>query len=118
MTIAEAGKFYGMSPDTLRYYERIGLIPPVGRTSGGIRDYTEEDGKWIDFAKCMRSAGLPLEAIIEYVSLYREGDKTFDARKALLEEQRKHLAQRIAELQAALDRLDGKIERYGSNNKY
>ena len=58
MTIAEVSSKYGLSPDTLRYYERIGLIPPVRRTAGGIRDYSENDCMWVSFAKCMRGAGL------------------------------------------------------------
>lgn len=80
MTIAEASKKYQMTPDTLRYYERVGLIPPVPRTAGGIRDYDEESFRWIEFAKCMRSAGLPIEALVEYVALYRQGESTFEAR--------------------------------------
>ena len=61
MTIAQVSQKYGISADTLRYYERIGLLPPVGRTKSGIRDYTEEDCNWVNFIKCMRSAGLPVE---------------------------------------------------------
>jgi len=61
MTITEVSKKYELSPDTLRYYERIGLLPSVNRNKGGIRDYTEEDCKWIEFIKCMRGAGLPIE---------------------------------------------------------
>ena len=88
MTIAEVSKLVDLSNDTLRYYERIGLIPPVHRNKSGIRDYDEEDIRWVEFIKCMRSAGLPIEALIEYVSLFRQGDDTADARKALLIEQR------------------------------
>lgn len=82
MTIAEVSSQYGLSPDTLRYYERIGLIPPVRRTAGGIRDYSENDCMWVSFAKCMRGAGLQVEALIEYVSLFQKGDATIEARKA------------------------------------
>ena len=76
MTIAEVSKQYNISADTLRYYERIGLIPPVNRNKNGIRDYTDEDCKWVDFIKCMRSAGLPIEVLIEYVTLFRQGNST------------------------------------------
>ena len=75
MTIAQVSQKYGVSADTLRYYERIGLLPPVGRTKSGIRDYTEEDCNWVNFIKCMRSAGLPVETLIEYVGLFGQGDE-------------------------------------------
>jgi DNA-binding transcriptional MerR regulator len=112
MTIAEVSKKYGLSADTLRYYERIGLIPTVHRTAGGIRNYTEEDLNWVGFAKCMRSAGLPVEALIEYAALCQEGDATREARKQILIEQRQQLIGRMEEMQQTLDRLNTKIERY------
>lgn len=112
MTIAQVSQKYGVSADTLRYYERIGLIPPVHRSAGGIRDYDETDCGWVEFIKCMRAAGLPIEALIEYVALFRQGDETLPARKALLLEQRAELARRVAEMQAVLDRLDKKIQSY------
>lgn len=89
--------------------------PPVGRTKSGIRDYTEEDCNWVNFIKCMRSAGLPVETLIEYVGLFGQGDETIPARKELLMEQRRQLAARIGEMQAVLDRLDKKIEGYESH---
>ena len=112
MTIAEVSRTYDISADTLRYYERIGLIPPVPRTSGGIRDYDEESCGWIELMKCMRRAGVQVEALIEYVNLFQQGDATLEARKALLIEQRDQLAARMQEMQASLDRLNLKIERY------
>ena len=115
MTIAEVSSKYGLSADTLRYYEKIGLLPAVQRTNGGIRDYQESDCNWIQFIKCMRSAGLPVETLIEYVGLFGQGDETIPARKELLMEQRRQLAARIGEMQAVLDRLDKKIEGYESH---
>ena len=115
MTIAQVSQKYGISADTLRYYERIGLLPPVGRTKSGIRDYTEEDCNWVNFIKCMRSAGLPVETLIEYVGLFGQGYQTIPARKELQMEQRRQLAARIGEMQAVLDRLDKKIEGYESH---
>ena len=91
MTIKEVSEKYGISQDTLRYYERVGMIPPVTRTAGGIRDYKEKDLAWVELAKCMRSAGLPVEAMIEYVRLTQEGDATIPARLQLLKEQRESL---------------------------
>ena len=112
MTIAEVSRKYDISADTLRYYERIGLIPPVPRTRGGVRDYGEESCGWIQLMKCMRAAGVQIEALIEYVDLFQQGDATLAARKALLVEQRDQLVPRMAEMQASLDLLNQKIERY------
>jgi len=114
MTITEVAKTYDLSADTLRYYERIGIIPSVNRNSNGIRNYTENDCRWVEFAKCMRSAGLPIEILIEYVTLFQQGDSTVEARKELLIEQRNQLAERIEEMQKTLVRLNHKIENYGT----
>ena len=112
MKIAEVSEKYGLSADTLRYYERVGLIPPVHRNEGGVRDYDELDLRRVDFIKCMRGAGLPVEVLIEYVALVQKGDKTIEARKEILKEQRDLVAARLAEMQKTLDLLDHKIEVY------
>jgi DNA-binding transcriptional MerR regulator len=112
MKIAEVSEKYNLSVDTLRYYERVGLIPPVNRNDGGIRDYNELDLRRVDFIKCMRSAGLPIEVLIDYVALVQKGDKTIDARKEILIEQRELLIARMQEMQKTLDILDHKIEVY------
>lgn len=114
MTISEAAKKYELTPDTLRYYERIGLIPAVQRTASGLRDYDEEACRWVEFIKCMRSAGLPIEVLIEYVQLFRQGDATIAARLELLTEQRRLLQERIQAMQNTLARLDHKIRLYES----
>ena len=112
MTIAEVSKKYDISADTLRYYERIGLIPPVPRNKSGIRDYGEDSCRWIELMKCMRKAGVQIEALIEYVALFHQGDLTIDARKNLLIEQREQLVERMNAMQVSLDRLNHKIDRY------
>ncbi|GIM28327.1 MerR family transcriptional regulator [Clostridium polyendosporum] len=112
MNIAEVSKKYEISADTLRYYERIGLIPEVNRNKSGIRDYTEEDCRWVEFIKCMRSAGLPIEILIEYVTLFQQGNETIEARKDLLIEQRKQLIEKMENVKKTIERLDYKIERY------
>jgi len=112
MKIAEVSGHYGLSTDTLRYYERVGLIPPVNRNESGIRDYNELDLRRVDFIKCMRGAGLPVEVLIEYVALVQQGDKTIEARKEILIDQRKLLVNRMNEMQKTLDILDHKIEVY------
>lgn len=112
MTIAEVSEKFAVSQDTLRYYERIGLLPRVKRNKSGIRAYTEEDCRWVEFIKCMRSAGLPIEALIEYVGLFQQGDETIVARKELLIEQRRQLMARMEDMKKTLERLDCKIARY------
>ena len=112
MTIAEVSKKFDLTADTLRYYERIGLIPAVGRTGGGIRDYSESNCGWVEFIKCMRSAGIPVEALIEYVALFQQGDGTRAARKQILVEQRDLFFLRMEEMQRTLQRLNTKIEHY------
>jgi MerR family transcriptional regulator, aldehyde-responsive regulator len=112
MKIAEVSDHYSISSDTLRYYERIGLIPPVNRNESGIRDYNELDLRRVEFIKCMRSAGLPIEVLIEYVGLVQQGDGTIEARKEILLEQREQLVARMKEMQKTLDILDHKIEVY------
>ena len=112
MTIAEVAKKYDISADTLRYYERIGLLPAVRRNKSGIRDYSESDCGWVEFIKCMRGAGLPIEVLIEYISLYQMGESTVEARKELLIEERNNLMKRIEEMQKTLERLNYKIEKY------
>jgi len=111
MTIAEVSKKFDLTADTLRYYERARLIPNVGRTAGGIRNYSEVDCGWIDFIKCMRNAGVQVESLAEYVKLMQEGDSTEEARKQILIRERDRITEKVAELQSALERLNVKIEK-------
>ncbi len=112
MTINEVSKLYDLSADTLRYYEKIGLIPPVNRTSGGIRNYTDGDCKWVQFIKCMRNVGIPIEVLTEYVDLFKQNFDTSKQRKEILITQRKILNEKIKIQKAVLKRLDYKIYRY------
>ncbi len=112
MTIKEVSEKFGISQDTLRYYERVGMIPHVTRTAGGIRNYQESDLGWVEMALCMRSAGLPIEAMIEYVRLFQEGDETIPARLQLLLDQREALIEQQAQIDSTLKRLNYKISRY------
>lgn len=112
MTIKEVSEKFGISQDTLRYYERVGMIPHVTRTAGGIRNYQESDLGWVEMALCMRSAGLPIEAMIEYVRLFQEGDETIPARLQLLLDQREALIEQKAQIDSTLKRLNYKMSRY------
>lgn len=112
MTITEVSKKFDLTQDTLRYYERIGLIPTVNRNKNGIRNYTEEDCRWVEFIKCMRGAGLPIEILIEYVGLFQQGDETIEARKELLVEQRRILTGKMEDMKKTIERLDYKVASY------
>jgi DNA-binding transcriptional MerR regulator len=114
MTIAEVSKTYELSIDTLRYYERVGLIPPVPRNKSGGRVYGEKDLQWVQFSKCMRSAGIPVEVLIEYTDLFQQGEATYETRKEILLEQRKQLSAKVEVLQETLKKLDHKIETFYS----
>lgn len=112
MRIAQVSEKYGISPETLRYYEKIGLIPKVNKDQSGIRDYTERDCNWINYIKCMRGAGLSIDSLIRYTSLFKKGRATISERKQILIEQRDEIEKKIKDMQIALDRLNMKIEGY------
>ena len=112
MTIKEVSKQFKISQDTLRYYERMGMIPPVQRTAGGIRNYGEDDLKWVELVLCMRSAGLPIEVMVEYVKLYQEGEHTIPDRLQLLVAQREVLMKQKKQIEDTIAHLDYKISRY------
>lgn len=112
MTISEVSKKYEISTDTLRYYERVGLIPKVGKNKSGNRDFTEVDCNWVEFIKCMRGAGISVESLIDYVKLFQEGDNTVKARKQILVEEYEILSERIKKMQEVQQRLKFKIESY------
>jgi len=110
--ISEVSEKFNISADTLRYYEKIGLIPPVNRDSSGVRNYTEEDCNWIEFILCMKNAGLPIKTLVKYVELFQQGDDTIEERKELLMKEREELSIKIENMKNTLDRLDYKIAKY------
>ena len=112
MNIKKVSDLTGVSADTIRYYERIGLIPPVTRNQSGIRDFTEREIGLLEFVRCFRKAGVSVEALIDYVTLLEEGEGTEEARLAILKEQAEKLDARLEELRAARERLAYKIDNY------
>lgn len=112
MTIKEVSEKYGITADTLRYYEQVGIIPPIPRTEGGVRNYGKKDLEWIELVICVRKAGIPVSAMAEYMKLYQMGDATFAERLELMKKQRELLLMKKAELEAGLDQVEYKIERY------
>lgn len=112
MNISEAAKITGLTAETLRYYESEGLIPPVTRKNGGVRDYQQDDLGWIDFIKCMRSAGMSVDSLIEYTTLFRNGTQSDEARKNILIRERDQLLAKQKEISETIERLNGKIKSF------
>jgi DNA-binding transcriptional MerR regulator len=112
MTIKVTSEKYGISQYTLRYYEKIGMIPPVTRTPGGIRDYKRKDLDWVELVLCMRNAGLPVKVMVEYLKLHQQGDSTIPARLKLLVNQQEILLKQKKNIDETLNRLNYKISRY------
>lgn len=112
MTIAEVGKKYNLTPDTIRYYEKEGLIPKVPRNKSGIRNFDEESCRWIEFVKCMRNAGLSIEVLSKYVNLMKQGHDTVKERRQLMIDQREILLKKQKDINATIDRINHKIELY------
>ncbi|MBO0840286.1 MAG: MerR family transcriptional regulator [Sciscionella sp.] len=111
-SIAQAARHSGLSIDTLRYYERIGLVQPPARNSGGRRIYTDEDLGWLGFLTKLRRTGMPIKMMREYARLREQGMHTSGPRKRILVQHRDDVIARIEELRACLDVLDYKIENY------
>lgn len=111
MTIKEVSEKYSISQDTLRYYEKVGIIRPVTRKNG-IRQYGEKELSNIEFVICMRNAGLPINVLAKYIKLFDQGDKTAFERRQLLINQRDVLKQKIMEMNMALEKLNNKINVY------
>ena len=112
MTIAEVSKKYNLTPDTIRYYEKIGLIPKVPRNKSRIRDFDDESCRWIEFIKCMRNSGMQIEVLIRYVELFKQGENTVKERRKLLEEQREKLLKKEEDIKNTIERLNYKIKVY------
>ncbi len=112
MTIAEVSKKYDLTPDTLRYYEKIGLISNVPRTKSGIRNYDDKTCNQIEFIKCMRNAGVEIESLIKYIDLFNKGKSTIVARKQLLEVQKEKLLEKQKNISQTINRLNYKLKLY------
>ncbi|MFF3464773.1 MerR family transcriptional regulator [Streptomyces sp. NPDC002619] len=111
-TISEVVVFTGLTAHTLRWYERIGLMPHIDRSHTGQRRYCNRDLDWLDFVTKLRLTGMPVADMVRYAELVREGDHTFGERQELLESTRRDVLTRIAELRDTLAVLDRKISFY------
>lgn len=97
-----------MPASTIRYHDKNGLFPHMGRTEGGIRMFTEDDLEWIRFVERLKVSGMPIKEIKHYIELYLEGDSTIDERKAIVEARRDEIDRQIAELELARDFIEYK----------
>lgn len=111
-TIGEISKITGLSIRTLRYYEDVDVLLDIDRTEFGHRIYTEDDLSWIEILKCLRATDMPIKTIQEFVVCMKQGDDTARQRRIILEEHRTETLKQLAEVQAALARIDEKIEKY------
>ncbi|KXT85241.1 transcriptional regulator, MerR family [Streptococcus sp. DD11] len=112
MNIKKVSERTGISADTIRYYERIGLIPPVTRNAAGIRDFSQHEIEVLEFVRLFKTAGMSVESLIDYIKLLDKGDESIPARLSILQDEKDKLEGRLATLQAALNRLNYKIENY------
>lgn len=113
MTIKEVSEKYNISPDTLRYYEKVGIIKSVTRKNG-IRQYGDKEIDNIEFVVCMRNAGISIEALVKYIKLFDEGDQTASQRKQILIDEREKIKLKLDEMNKAMDKLNYKIDVYYS----
>ncbi len=111
-TIRSMAERCGMTAHTLRYYERVGLIQPVGRARNGHRRYSDADEAWIHFLHCMRATSMPIREMQRYAELRELGDATSERRRKILEDHQAGIAAQIVELQQAHALLTHKIANY------
>lgn len=114
LTITQLSQKLNISSDTIRYYERIGLLPEVPRRENGNRYYDEKLQKWLEMLLCLRHSGLSVEVLYEYVELLQQGDQTLKSRQQILEDQVQVLQQKQNDIQQSIDRLNHKISLYQS----
>lgn len=112
MKISDVSKKFNISIQTLRYYEREGLIPAIHRDSNGVRDYQKDELYWIHYVQTLRNSGVTVASIKRYVGLVQKGSETREQRKQILLEQRQALLKKRAQIDDALKHMDIKLESY------
>ena len=111
-TIQQAAIVTGVSAYTLRYYEKIGILPGIPRNTSGHRTYEDQDLGWIEWLKLLRSSGMPIETIRQFVQLSQSDDDSIEARCEILDAHRQKIRARITELHGYLEKLDAKVQFY------
>lgn len=112
MNISEVAAQFEMTPATIRYYEKEGLIPPITRNESGTRDFQEEDLNWVEFIKCMRDSGLSIDSLAKYSELYQQGDGTLVERKQILMDEYQKLLEKQKLINGTIARLEQKLDNY------
>ncbi len=112
LSIQQTAEKMGVTTSTLRYYEEIGILPGIQRNGSGHRFYEEQDLGWISWIKLLRSSGMPIETIREFVELTQSGSDSIPARCEILDSHRQKIRGRINELEGFLARLDDKLQFY------
>jgi DNA-binding transcriptional MerR regulator len=112
LTIRQVASLTQLSGHTLRYYERIGLLVPIGRATNGHRRYSGQDIAWIEFLTRLRTTGMPIRQMQQFAQLRRQGDSTIARRRSLLEQHGRAVQQQIDELSQNLDIIQAKIQHY------
>jgi len=111
-SIAEVAEKTHLTPHTLRYYEKEGLLPFVDRSDSGNRDFKDKDLEWLELICCLKNTGMPIKQIKEYIQLCLKGDNTIDVRREIFITHREEVINQIAELQKNLDKINFKISLY------
>ncbi|WP_309298476.1 MerR family transcriptional regulator [Streptosporangium carneum] len=102
----------GFSLDTLRYYERIGLLERVGRNAAGQRRFTQADVGWLGLIRCLRDTGMPIAEMLRFAELVRAGDHTIPDRVALLEAHDRRVEGQVANLREKQRAIRNKVGHY------
>lgn len=116
-SITEAAEKIHLSTYTLRYYDKMGLLPFVERNDLGNRDFKEKDLEWLKLIRCLKNSGMPIKKIKEVIKLCLEGDDTLNLRREILINHRKDVVNQIAELHKSLEKIDHKIDYYNRTCK-
>lgn len=111
-TIKQVSEKTGITSHTIRYYDREGLLPLVERTSGNIRNFSDEDIQWLNLICCLRNSGMPVHQIKEFMDLCLQGEKTCEERRTILLEHRKRILAQLQMLNTSLDIINFKIDHY------
>lgn len=115
MNIKEVANISGLTPNSIRYYERLGVIPAIPRDKNGNRVFGDLEIQWLNFARDLRHAGVHVEKIIDYTKLVSQGDSSIQGRINLLEETKDELDEKISELKHTREHILFKIDNYDSH---
>ncbi len=117
-SIGQVAKITGLTTHTLRYYDKLGLLPTVGKNSAGLRRFTEDDLRWLNVLECLKSTGLQLKDIKHYIDLSKQGDNSLQERYQIFLKQKQRVEEEMLKLKSNMEKLDFKIKYYEIALKY